>query len=172
MNDVELCKYLQGFANGATWAIQRPQGEWDDMNGDGMTISINGPGKSAKRPTLKWYWDLLGFGLLGYGAFVLLLPVWDSIGVETIRCEIRTAKPDSSSGGSRGSASTAGVLVETSNCGSIYVSPGVTFDNQDQVAASFKAGTEYEFDIGWFSRVVTKDIRHGIPSVQDYRLVD
>jgi hypothetical protein len=137
-----------------------------------MTTTNDGSGKTAKRPTLKWYWSLLGLGLLGYGAFVLLLPVWDSIGVESIRCEIRAAKPDTSSGGSRGSASTAGVLVETSNCGSIYVSPGVTFDNQDQVAASFKTGTEYEFDIGRFSRVVTKDIRHEIPSVQDYRLAN
>jgi hypothetical protein len=49
---------------------------------------------------------------------------------------------------------------------------GVTFDNQDEVAASFEAGSEYEFDLGWFSRVWTKDIRQGIPSVNDYRLVD
>jgi hypothetical protein len=137
-----------------------------------MTTTNDGSGKTAKRPTLKWYWNLLGAVLLGFGVFVLLLTMWDSIGVESIRCEIRAAKPDTSSGGSRGSASTAGVLVETSTCGSIYVSPGVTFDNRDQVAASFKAGSEYEFDIGWFSRVVTKDIRHEIPSVQDYRLVD
>lgn len=137
-----------------------------------MTTTNDGSGKTAKRPTLKWYWNLLGILLLGFGVFVLLVPVWDSIGVESIRCEIKTAKPDTSSGGSRGSASTAGVLVETSDCGSIHVSPGVTFDNQDEVAASFKAGTEYEFDIGWFSRVVTKDIKHEIPSVQDYRLVD
>jgi hypothetical protein len=80
-----------------------------------MTISNVGSGKTAKRPTLKWYWSLLGFGLLGCGAFVLLLPVWDSIGVESIRCEITAAKPNTSSGGSRGSASTVGVLVETSN---------------------------------------------------------
>jgi hypothetical protein len=47
----------------------------------------------------------------------------------------------------------------------------VTFDNQDQVAASFNAGTEYEFDIDWFSGVVTKDIRQELPSVQGYRLI-
>jgi hypothetical protein len=52
-----------------------------------MTTTNDGSGKTAKRPTLKWYWSLLGFGLLGYGAFVLLLPVWDSIGVESIRCD-------------------------------------------------------------------------------------
>lgn len=38
-------------------------------------------------------------------------------------------------------------------------------------AASFKAGSDYEFDLGWFSRVVTKDIRHEVPSAQDYRLI-
>lgn len=49
---------------------------------------------------------------------------------------------------------------------------GVSFDNQDEVAASFKGGSEYEFDLGWFSRVVTKDIMHEIPSVRGYRLAN
>ncbi|MEC5192569.1 MULTISPECIES: hypothetical protein [unclassified Arthrobacter] len=136
-----------------------------------MVKTDDDSGRIPKRPTLKWYWNVLGVLVLGFGAFVLLLSVWDSIGVETIRCEILTAKPETSSGGSRGSASTAGVFVETANCGSIYVSPRVTFDNQDEVAASFKPGSEYDFDIGWFSRVVTKGIRSETPSVQDYRMV-
>lgn len=51
------------------------------------------------------------------------------------------------------------------------MTPGVTFDNQEEVAASFKAGEEYEFDIGWFSRVVMDGILDRNPSVQDYRRV-
>ncbi len=101
----------------------------------------------------------------------MLIPLWDSLDVQTVRCEVVSAKGDTSSGGIGGSASTAGVLVETSNCGTISVSSGVTFDSQDKVAASFAPGNEYDFDIGWYSRVVTKGLQHGIQSARDYRLV-
>lgn len=74
--------------------------------------------------------------------------VWDSIAVESIRCEVVSAEPRTSSGGSRGSASTAGVLVQTSNCGSISVSQGVTFQNKEKIASSFMKGSVFEFDIG------------------------
>jgi hypothetical protein len=84
----------------------------------------------------------------------------------------KIGKIESEFRGTRGSASTAGVRIEANNCGKVHVSKGVTFENQDEVAASFKAGSEYEFDLCWFSRVVKKDIRQEIPSVQDYRLVD
>jgi hypothetical protein len=136
-----------------------------------MTKTDDRSGKPAKRPPLKWYWKLSGFLFFGYTILYILMPALNSSGIESIRCEVISAKPHTSSGGTRGSASTAGVLVQTSNCGSIHVSPGVTFDNRDEVAASFKPGSEFEFDMGWFSRVVTKDITHGIPSVQAYRLV-
>ncbi len=81
-----------------------------------------------------------------------------------------SASPNTNSGGSRGSASSAGVLVETSNCGMISVSQGVTFENQQEVASSFKVGKDYEFDLGGFSRLVMKDFRNGIPSARNYRL--
>ena len=109
---------------------------------------------------------------IGYTAFYMLMPALNSFGIESLRCDVNSARPDTSSGGTRGSASTAGVLVETTNCGTMHVSVGVSFDNQDEVAASFKGGSEYEFDLGWFSRVVTKDIMHEIPSVRGYRLAN
>jgi hypothetical protein len=124
------------------------------------------------RPRLKWYWKLAAFLFFGFTIFYMLMPALNSFGIESLRCDVISARPDTSSGGTRGSASTAGVLVETTNCGTMHVSEGVSFDNQDEVAASFKGGREYEFDLGWFSRVVTKDIRHEIPSVQDYRLAN
>lgn len=124
-----------------------------------------------KRPKLRWYWHLFGFLFFGTTVFYLLMPVLNSFGIESLRCEVVSARPDTSSGGSRGSASTAGVLVDTVNCGKIHVSVGVTFDSEEEVAASFRPGSHYEFDLGWFSRTVTKDFRHEIPSVRDYRLV-
>lgn len=137
-----------------------------------MTTIGDDSGKPAKRPTLKWYWSLAGALVLGFGVFVLLMPFWESVGIESVRCEVVSAKSETNSGGSRGSASTAGVLVDTAGCGQISVSKGVTFDNRHVIAASFKPGSEYEFDIGWFSRVVLRDIQRGIPTAQDYRLVN
>jgi hypothetical protein len=141
------------------------------MSNTGNALEDDPKRPKSKRPKLGWYWKLAGFLFFSFTIFYMLMPVLNSFGIESIRCEVVSAKPDTSSGGSRGSASTAGVLVDTSNCGKIHVSKGVTFDSQEEVAASFKAGTEYEFDLGWFSRVVTKDIRHEIPSALDYRLV-
>jgi hypothetical protein len=103
---------------------------------------------------------------------VLFSPLLDRIQVEASRCEVVSAEPRTSSGGSRGSASTASVLIETSNCGALVVNRGVTFDNQQEVASSFERGSEYEFDMGWYSRVVTKRIFNGIPTAAEYRLVE
>lgn len=146
-----------------------------NRDGDTMTDTGNdSPNRTenqkSARSRMKWYWKLVGFLFFGYGILYMLIPVLNSFGIESIRCEVSSASPDTSSGGSRGSASTAGVLVETTNCGKIHVSEGVTFDNREKVAASFESGRQYDFDLGWFSRVITKDIRHEIPSVQGYRL--
>ena len=119
----------------------------------------------------RWFWRIVGIFIIVGGVGGMFIPLWDSIGVEGIRCEVVSAEPRKSSGGSRGSASTAGVLVNTSNCGDIFVSHGVNFKNQEEVASSFKAGDEYEFDIGWFSRVVMEGIFNQDPSVQGYRRV-
>ncbi|WP_394247742.1 hypothetical protein [Arthrobacter pityocampae] len=132
-------------------------------------------GEDNQKPAgkkLKWYWKAVAFLFFGYTFLYMAMPALNSFGIESIRCEVSAARPDTSSGGTRGSASTAGVLVETTDCGKIHVSEGVNFDNQDEIAASFRAGSQYEFDLGSFSRVVTKDIRQGIPSARDYRLVE
>ncbi len=131
----------------------------------------NSPECGSVRPKLRWYWKWPGIALLAFTAFYVMMPALDSIAVESLQCKIVSAKAESSSGGTRGSASTAGVLIETSNCGQVHISRGVSFDSQDAVASSFSVGSEYEFDLGWFSRVVTKDIRKGIPTALEYRVV-
>jgi hypothetical protein len=97
-------------------------------------------------------------------------PLLDRMDVQTVRCEVVSAEPRTSSGGSRGSASTASVLIETSSCGPIVVDRGVSFDNRQEVASSFEPGSEYDFDIGWFSRVVSKGLLRGLPTADEYRL--
>ncbi|MFL4475196.1 hypothetical protein ACIPVK_14455 [Paeniglutamicibacter sp. MACA_103] len=137
----------------------------------GISMTSEKPAQKASGQGSKWFWRVFGIFMMIGGVGVLFIPLWASIDVETIQCEVVSAEPETSSGGLRGSSSTAGVLVNTANCGDIYVSPGVTFKNQEEVAASFKAGDEYEFDIGWFSRVIMEGILDRTPSVQDYRLV-
>lgn len=104
--------------------------------------------------------------------FQVSSPYLNTLAVETVRCEIVSAEPRTASGGSRGSVSTAAVVIRTSNCGPIALDKGVNFENEDDVASSFTVGAEYDFDIGWYSRVVWKGVLNNIPSAQDYRPVD
>ncbi len=125
---------------------------------------------NARRPARAYVY--LAILLAMFGVFsILFSPLLDRMDVQTVRCEVVSAEPKTNSGGSRGSASTASVLVETS-CGPINVSRGVNFDNRDEVAASFEPGSEYDFDIGWYSRVVMKDLLRGLPTADHYRLVE
>ncbi|WP_043440791.1 hypothetical protein [Arthrobacter sp. L77] len=104
--------------------------------------------------------------------FLVSSPYLDTLAVETVRCEIVSAEPRTASGGSRGSVSTSEVLVQTSDCGPVIIDQGVSSDNQEEIASSFAVGSEYEFDIGWYSRVVMKNMRGNLPSAQDYRPVE
>lgn len=111
------------------------------------------------------------FIMFGVFLTVVFSPLLDRRDVQTVRCEIVSAEPRTSSGGSRGSASTASVLVETS-CGPINVNRGVNLDNREEIAASFGPGSEYDFELGWFSRVVMKDLLGDLPTADHYRLVE
>ena len=126
----------------------------------------------ATKPKTFW-WSFVAFLLMVVVVGgVLFSPVLDSIAVESVRCVVVSAEPDTASGGSRGSASTPSVDIETSNCGPLDISTGVTFDGRQELASSFQAGAEYEFDIGWYSRVIMTNVFHGSQAVQGYRLVE
>ena len=122
-------------------------------------------GKRRRLPKIVLYPTTLL--VLGIPLTFLFSPLLDRIDVQTFRCEVVSAEPRTSSGGSRGSASTASLLIETS-CGPIVVDKGVSSDNQEEVASSFEPGTEYDFDIGWFSRVVMKDVLRDLPTADHY----
>jgi hypothetical protein len=101
--------------------------------------------------------------------FLASSPYLDTLAVKPMRCEVVSAEPRTASGGGRGSVSTSEVLVETTDCGPIVIDQGVDYENQEEVAASFKPGSEYEFDLGWYSRF--RKNFDDLPSAQDYRLV-
>lgn len=125
-------------------------------------------GKKRRRRSGRW-WKIAAVPLLAIPFVVLSSPYLDTLAVETVRCEVVSAEPRTASGGGRGSVSTAEVLVETSDCGPVVIDQGVSFDRQEDVASSFEVGAEYEFDIGWYSRVVMKRVLGDLPSAQDYR---
>lgn len=128
--------------------------------------------RNARTPGRKWSSRIVVIVIVVVVAGFLLSPRLDSIAVETVRCEVTSAAPKTASGGSRGSASSPAVLIQTSNCGPLEISEGVTFDERQEVASSFEVGAEYDFDIGWFSRVVMKDLLDEIQTVRDYRLAE
>jgi hypothetical protein len=119
--------------------------------------------------SLSWVVFLLTV-VVGVG--VLFSPVWNTIDVEPVRCEVVSAEPRTASGGLRGSVSTPAVVILTENCGPLGISRGVTSDEQEELASSFQVGAEYEFDIGWYGRVIMKHVLRGAPEVQGHRLVE
>ncbi|MGR0159382.1 hypothetical protein [Paenarthrobacter nitroguajacolicus] len=124
------------------------------------------PRRKPTRMDRVWLWLALPMSALL--VFIFLGPWLDSKDVQTLECEVVAAEPATSSGGTRGGASTASVLVRTSNCGTLGVSRGVSFENQDEVASSFTIGATYGFDVGWYSRTFFRD---EIQSVREYRLI-
>ena len=135
------------------------------------TTSSTATPKAPKRLVRRLSWAGFLLTLVVVGG-VLFSPVLDSIAVESVRCVVVSAEPDTASGGSRGSASTPSVDIETSNCGPLDISTGVTWDGRQELASSFQVGAEYEFDIGWYSRVIMTNVFHGSQAVQGYRLVE
>jgi hypothetical protein len=144
----------------------------EKVNKEMPTMGNSATPNAPKKPRAEW---------LSWVGFLLMLVVFggvvfggqlDAMTVETVRCVVVSAEPDTASGGSRGSASTPAVLIETSNCGRLDISRGVTFDGRQKLASSFEVGAEYEFDIGWFSRVIMKYVFRGSQAVQGYRLVE
>lgn len=122
-----------------------------------------------KKPSkMDRFWASLAIPMFVFVAFIFAGPWLDSKDVQTFQCQVVSAEPRTSRGGSRGSVSTASVLLKTSNCGQLGISRGVSFDNREEIASTFKIGATYEFDIGWYSRTFFKN---EIQSVRQYRLV-
>lgn len=141
------------------------------MTNKSMTTNGDSSQRRGRSPRTKTLWNIIGIFILVFGGFLLGIPWWDSMGVEIQRCEVVSAEPRTSSGGSRGSASTVGVLIETS-CGKFELSQGVTRDTREEIAASVVVGAEYDFETGWFSRVVMIDLLDEMGSIRNYRLVE
>ncbi|WP_157085819.1 hypothetical protein [Devriesea agamarum] len=103
---------------------------------------------------------------------VLASPYLDSIAIEEWRCQVLSARGDTTVTGNKGSVTTYDVLIETKNCGQITFYRGVNSQNKDEIAKSFLPGREYVFEVGWYSRIIMLNfVPHGIPAAQSYRFI-
>ncbi|MDQ1054626.1 MULTISPECIES: hypothetical protein [Micrococcaceae] len=127
------------------------------------------PVARAFKAASPWIWRLCGGAFLLFALVMVVTIFGDSWDVRTVRCDVVSAAPSTSSGGTRGSASTAGVQLETSDCGPVHYSDGVSFENRDQIASSITPG-EYDFEMGWSSRVLGVEMRQIMPTARGYRV--
>ena len=102
--------------------------------------------------------------MIGVSIFILVLPYLDTVGVESVHCQVLDAEPGQSGG--RGGRSPT-VVIRTSDCGTFTWQKGVTTTNRQEVADGFQPGL-YIFYVGWSSRVIAPWLPGGIPSVQSY----
>ena len=89
------------------------------------------------------------------------------------KCEIVSAETASGGMGLRGGSSAPLVVVHTKNCGRINVSgTTVNLDSKGQVAASFEPGSEWVFELGWYTRNFLMKVLQLPQSVQIYHRVN
>lgn len=83
---------------------------------------------------------------------VLSLPWLDRQGMESVRCTVLSAEAGSTSGAGKGGTGSAVVWIETSDCGKLIYSDGVTPQNREHLAAELNRGGTFDFDMGMVSR--------------------
>lgn len=83
---------------------------------------------------------------------VFALPWLDRQGVESVRCTVLSAEAGSSSAAGKGGIGSDLVWIETSDCGRLLYTDGVTPKNRDQLAAELNRGGTFDFDMGMISR--------------------
>ena len=110
-------------------------------------------GKSPKQLRKdRWiFWGIVtlvpALGLL-VGGGPWFIGIYDEGNRTRIDCTVTDAKGGVSSASSRGAASWSQVLIESSDCGKLTYSSGVTESNRDEIAAELAKGGIYSFEIG------------------------
>lgn len=103
--------------------------------------------------------------LLVFPLFMLFLAL-DSRDQQWVTCDVTHAE---TAKGNRFNTSTWIVAIETTDCGRMIYTQGVSKDNVEEIVASFDAG-EYEFKLGIASRLAADGWFPALrPTVYDYR---
>lgn len=117
----------------------------------------------------KVFWAIVGVLILVVFPLFIWSLMFDSVDQEWVSCEVTDA---TSSKGNRFNSSDWIVAIETTDCGRITYTEGISEGNVEDVASSFDPG-EYEFKFGITSRLAADG---WIPFVQanahEYRPAD
>lgn len=108
------------------------------------------PQRSWKRPGSKIFWAIIAVLLFVACPLVIVFAVLDSTSPQWVRCDLNRAENVQ---GNRLNASPWIVAIETTDCGRITYTEGVTEENAAEIAASFVESAEYEFKLGLTSRL-------------------
>ena len=90
-----------------------------------------------------------------------------------IECTVTDANGGVSSASARGAASWSQVLIESSDCGTLTLSSGITESNRDEIAAELAQGGLYTFEIGEATNSLRwlTDVTGTIPKVWSFEKV-
>lgn len=87
-------------------------------------------------------------------------PIIDDHTLESRKCIVDRAEATTQSSGIKMWSTSPVVKIYTKDCGIFNFSKKVTFDNSDEVAATFKPGKSYVFYTGGYTRFVHDLFRH------------
>lgn len=85
---------------------------------------------------------------------VFAAPLVDTKAPQWVQCTVVPASGETVIGGGlRGSSgSMSAVVIETSDCHKITIKRGVSADNMEALASTFRKGSVFGFKLGWLSR--------------------
>ena len=122
--------------------------------------------KTWKQRASKIFWGIIAVLVLVVFPLFLLLLALDSTDQEWASCDVTHAAPAK---GNRFNNATWIVAIETTDCGRITYTEGLTEDTVDDIVDAFEPG-EYEFKFGISSRLAADGwIPFLRPSAYDYR---
>ncbi|WP_159613727.1 hypothetical protein [Glutamicibacter sp. JC586] len=99
----------------------------------------------------------------------LLNPWLNTLDRRGWQCEVESAQVVSGGDGFRTGGAAPHIVVKTKNCGRINVDgKTVDPDRPELAAAKFKSGSQWIFEIGWYSRYIGMPIERRSPSSQEY----
>ena len=127
------------------------------------------PKETRKERRGKRIWGIVAVLLVVAFPLGIVLAVLESSNEQWVRCDVTHAE---SVEGTRFNASPWIVAIETTDCGRMTYTQGVSEENVDEIAQSFDPGA-YEFKLGLTSRLAANGwIPFLRPSAKEYRVVE